>query len=78
MFKLTVAKIDEVLFQGKVDAVNCPGSEGELTIMTDHLPLITSLKKGGLKITIKEGEEKKIEIEKGLLEVGRKETIILV
>jgi len=76
--KLTISKIDKVLWEGEALSVTVPGTGGELTILTHHMPLITTLKAG--KITVRNPESKPEEfmIDSGFLEVGKDETVILV
>ena len=78
MFFLTIAKINETLFQGMVRSVNCPGIEGEMTVLPNHIPLVTILKSGEVRIKIDEDKEEKITIKKGILEISKKEVIILL
>lgn len=76
-FRLTIAKVNEQLFSGDALSVTIPGTEGELTILANHEPLITKLKKG--IITVQDGERKStFSIEKGLLETSNGQTTILV
>jgi len=75
---LTIAKIDEVIFQGEVKSVNCPGSEGEMVILPHHIPLITPLKEGEVRVKIDEEKEEKFNVQKGILEVSRDEVVILL
>ncbi len=77
-FYLTIAKIDKVIFSGKVISVNCPGTEGEMTILANHIPLITSLKEGKIRIRINEDEKKELKVKKGIMEVNKNEVIILL
>lgn len=76
--KLTISKIDKVLWEGEALSVTVPGTGGELTILAHHMPLITTLKAG--KVTVRKGESKPEEfiIDSGFLEVGKDETVILV
>ena len=76
--KLTISKIDKVLLSGEVESVTVPASGGEMTLLSHHMPLITTLKKG--TIVVKQKGEKDIEfaVESGFLEVGKTETVILV
>lgn len=76
--KLTISKIDKVLWSGDADSVTVPGAAGELTILAHHMPIITTLIAG--KITVKKGEgnAKEFTIDSGFLEVGKDETVILV
>jgi F-type H+-transporting ATPase subunit epsilon len=73
---LTIASVAEPLFHGEVTSVTAPGAVGELTILKGHLPLVTPLVKGIIKI--KGEEEKSFPIERGILEVSKGEVVILV
>jgi F-type H+-transporting ATPase subunit epsilon len=37
---------EKVLFSGDVDQVDLPGSEGDMGILADHAPLVTTLRPG--------------------------------
>jgi F-type H+-transporting ATPase subunit epsilon len=77
-FTLIISKVNESLFNGEAYSVTLPGSEGELTILAGHEPLITILKKG--TITIRHGNDEitKISVEKGLLETSNGQVTVLV
>jgi F-type H+-transporting ATPase subunit epsilon len=76
--KLTIAQIDKVLWSGGADSVTVPSTAGVLTILSHHMPLITTLKAGTIVVKHKEGESEEFPITSGFLEVGKKETVILV
>jgi len=77
MFPLTITKVNEVLFRGEALSLTVPGSEGEMTILKSHTSLLSSLKEG--LITVRgEGEPLHFKIEKGTIEVSKKEVIILI
>ncbi|OGZ05097.1 MAG: ATP synthase F1 subunit epsilon [Candidatus Lloydbacteria bacterium RIFCSPHIGHO2_01_FULL_49_22] len=76
--KLTIAKIDKILWSGEAESVSVPGTEGVMTILSHHMPLITTLEKGELRIKTKDGGMELIAIEQGMLEVNKEETVILV
>lgn len=48
---------DKMVFEGEVDIVILPGSEGEMGILPHHGPLLTSLKYGIITVRIGEREE---------------------
>ena len=77
MFPLVIATVDKVLFEGDVRFVTCPGREGELTVLRNHIPFITPLKKGTIRLK-EDVEERTFDIERGLLEVTRRGTTILL
>ncbi|MFA5747360.1 MAG: ATP synthase F1 subunit epsilon [Candidatus Paceibacterota bacterium] len=76
--KLNIISQKEIVFQKEVISATLPGLAGELTVLEEHVPLITPLKKG--KVTIRDMEDKEFifNIERGVLEVQPKETTVLV
>lgn len=78
MMKLTVAKVDEVLFKGEAASLWCTGAMGDLTILPHHAPLVTTLKAGFLKIVDSEGQETSIPVTDGVLEVADNEAIVIL
>ena len=72
-----VAKIDQVLFSGKADALHVPGSEGEMTILPHHSALISILRKG--KVSVRSAQkELTFDISEGILEVGQNRATVLL
>jgi F-type H+-transporting ATPase subunit epsilon len=59
---------DKVLFEGPVDIVVAPGSMGEMGILPNHSPLLTTLDYGILRIR-QEGREQAFTIAGGFMEV---------
>ncbi|RKY38409.1 MAG: ATP synthase F1 subunit epsilon [Candidatus Omnitrophota bacterium] len=76
-FALSVLKYNGAIFKGKAEMVVVPGIEGELGILAGHIPFIAILKKGTVKIKRKEGE-RRIEIERGFIKVGKEKVEVLV
>jgi F-type H+-transporting ATPase subunit epsilon len=54
-FQLDIVSLTKPAFSGKVDSVTIPGSEGEMTVLKNHLPLITPLVSG--EVVIRQGKE---------------------
>jgi F-type H+-transporting ATPase subunit epsilon len=59
---------DKMLFEGPVDIVVAPGTEGEMGILPHHSPLLTTLNYGILRVRF-QGEEQAFTIAGGVLEV---------
>lgn len=76
--KLTIAKVDEVLFKGEAASLSCKGALGDLTILPHHAPLVTPLIKGTLKVIDSDGKEIIFGITDGILEVGRNEVTVIL
>jgi F-type H+-transporting ATPase subunit epsilon len=59
---------DKLLFEGPADIVVAPGAEGEMGILPNHAPLLTTLEFGVLRVRY-EGDEQAFVIAGGFLEV---------
>ena len=67
---LVIAQVDANLFEGEAHSVTVPGTEGEMTILGSHMPLISTLKKGTITVRLSEDAvPRTFEIEGGVIEV---------
>ena len=66
----------KLLFSGDVESVVLPGTEGEMTILPQHSPLLTSLRPGVVVMTDAKGPQK-IFVRGGFAEVNPKGLIVL-
>ncbi len=67
--QLDVVSAEEKIFSGLVESIQVTGSEGELGILPGHIPLLTGIKPGMLRIVKQFGEEHLIYVAGGVLEV---------
>ena len=68
--KLQILTPDMVVFSGdNVSLVQLPGIDGSFEIMNDHAPLISVLKKGDIKVLIKDQAPQYFKINGGVIEV---------
>lgn len=74
--RLDIITAEKIVYSDEVSSVVAPGSAGQLGILPNHAPLLTSLKPGELKV-LKEGEESIIAVSGGFLEVLRNVVTIL-
>lgn len=65
------------LFSGEAELVSLPGIDGSLGLLNRHAPLITSLRKGILKVKKNNGETLSLEVNGGTVEVLNNKVIIL-
>jgi F-type H+-transporting ATPase subunit epsilon len=63
-----VVSVEALLFEGEADFVLATGADGELGILPNHAPLLTTLKPGPLRID-SEGKSEEIFVGGGFLEV---------
>ena len=68
--KLNIISLKGLEFEGDIISVNLKTTSGEITVLDDHLPLLTSLEGGQAVIIKKDGEKLNFNIESGFLEVG--------
>ena len=57
------------LASGQVTSVQIPGVEGDLTAMPGHMPLITTLRPGVLRVSSEDGDQDYV-VTGGLAEIG--------
>jgi F-type H+-transporting ATPase subunit epsilon len=75
--KVIVSKIDKVLFEGEAKELQVSGIDGDMTILPHHSALVTTLRKGKVRVRT-EGREESWEIEKGILEVADDTATVLL
>ena len=63
-----IASQDRLVYEGDADIIIAPGIEGEMGILPNHAPLLSTLKLGILKVRY-QGEEKAFTISGGVMEV---------
>lgn len=64
-----VVSAEEEIFSGVAKFVALPGQEGELGILPGHVPLITRIRPGAVRIQTEDGKEENVFVAGGILEV---------
>lgn len=75
-FRLEVITPDKEFFKEEVEMVILRGAEGDMGIMKNHIPLVTPLAIGKLRIKIN-GTYKEAAIASGFVNIQKDKTIIL-
>jgi len=75
-FRLDIVTAERTVFSEDVDSVTVPGVEGQLGILPHHIPLMTMLQSGELRV-MQEGNELFLAISGGFLEVRPDKVVIL-
>lgn len=73
---LEIVTPERLAFEGDVDAVICPGIEGELGVLPHHAPLLTTLGVGELRIRTG-GQEEYFAIAGGFLQVRPDKAVVM-
>lgn len=69
MLKLKIVSPERIEFDGEIESVLVPGSQGQFEILTDHAPIISTLDKGVVEYGLPKGEKVRLEILGGFVEV---------
>ena len=72
-----IVSAEQEIFSGEAEMVIAPGEAGELGIMPEHMPMLTRVKPGTLRIQ-KGGEEEIIYVSGGMMEVQPDRVTVLV
>jgi F-type H+-transporting ATPase subunit epsilon len=64
-----VVSAEEMIFSGLAEFVVLPGEAGELGILPGHMPLMTRIKPGAVRVKLPNDKEELIFVAGGLLEV---------
>ena len=67
--QVDVVSAEESIFSGPAKFVALPGEAGELGILPGHIPLITRIKPGAVRIEKTDGSEEFVFVAGGILEV---------
>ena len=75
--KFEIATPERVLMKEDILSVSVPTTSGEVTILPDHIPLISILKSGVLEIHLLNGDISLMSVSGGFLEVLKNKIVIL-
>lgn len=75
--QVEVVSAEESIFSGQAKFVALPGEAGELGILPGHVPLITRIKPGAVRIEKADGDEEFVFVAGGILEVQPKMVMVL-
>ncbi len=75
--KVEIITPESTLFEGDGTYVFLPGSDGSLGVLNNHAPLISSLKKGVVRVKDNSGKEHRFEVKGGTVEVFNNKVTIL-
>ena len=77
ILKFKIATPEKVVYEDEIYQVTIPTMSGEITVLPNHIPLVSILTAGELKIKDKDGEHP-IAVEGGFLEVRKNNEIIIL
>jgi F-type H+-transporting ATPase subunit epsilon len=69
MLKLKIVSPERIEFDGEVESILVPGSQGQFEILNDHAPIISTLDKGVVEYGLPKGQKVQLQILGGFVEV---------
>ena len=76
-FTLMVLTPEQTVFEGAVEYVEVPGSEGYLGVLADHAALVTGMTAGRLTVRKADGVTETYQVDGGFFEVsGNRATVL--
>jgi F-type H+-transporting ATPase subunit epsilon len=69
---IDVVSAEELIFSGEAKFVSLPGESGELGILPGHIPLITRIQPGPVRIEKTDGTDEFVFVAGGILEIQPK------
>ena len=88
--QLEIVSPEAQLFSGEIESITLPGASGSFQILNNHAPIVSTLKKGEIKLkgsfdndsaenlNVQNNKEASLEIQSGVIEMKKNKLIILV
>ena len=68
-FKFVISTPDGNLYEGDIVKISLRGTEGDLAVMANHIPFVTSVRPCECRVELEDGTEKLLSLDNGLLSV---------
>jgi F-type H+-transporting ATPase subunit epsilon len=75
--KIEIITPDQKVFDGEIRSVRVPGKKGSFQVLKDHTPVVSTLENGPVILVDQAGNEKRYEINGGVIEVKANKIILL-
>ena len=76
--RISIYSIQETLFEGEAEKLIANTSLGQITVLDNHLPLISDLKGSEIQIVDKEDKKSIINISSGFIEVRPNSEVVVL
>ena len=75
--KIEIITPDKKVYEGDIKSIRVPGRKGSFQVLKDHAPIISTLEDGTVIMVDQDNNEKRFQIDGGVIEV-KMNTIILL
>jgi len=76
-FKIEIISPEKIIFSGDAKMVVLPSYEGDMSVLKNHIPIITFLRPGIVKVQKKEGDFNDFFVQEGTVEYFNDNLVIL-
>tara|TARA_Y100000590_G_scaffold2671_1_gene3532 strand:- start:8399 stop:8794 length:396 start_codon:yes stop_codon:yes gene_type:complete len=76
-FKIEIISPEKLIFSGQVNMATLPSYEGDMSILKDHISIITFLRPGKITVEKNEGNYEKFFVEDGTVEFFSNNLVVL-
>lgn len=73
MLKVTLTNPNEVVYEGLAESLFLPGEYGEFEVLSFHCPIVSTLKKGAVRI-----DDRFFEIEHGIMKMDENNEVTIL
>lgn len=75
--KFQIVTLEKVVLEQLISQVTVPTVSGEITVLPDHIPLVSILRPGVIELKNEEGEIEIMSVSGGFIEILRHKVVIL-
>jgi F-type H+-transporting ATPase subunit epsilon len=76
-FRVRIISVEKELYSGEAQELKLPAAEGGMSVLANHAPTLSPLKKGTV-LLITDSREKKFEIEAGFADINENGATVMV
>jgi len=75
--KIEIITPDKKVYEGDIKSIRVPGRKGSFQVLKDHAPIISTLENGTVIMVDQDNNEKRFQIDGGVIEVKMNSIILL-
>lgn len=75
--KIEIITPDKKVYEGDIKSIRVPGRKGAFQVLKDHAPIISTLDNGTVIMVDQHNNEKRFDIDGGVIEVKMNKIILL-
>ena len=76
--KIEIITPEKKVYEGDIKSIRVPGRKGSFQVLKDHAPIISTLDNGTVIMVDQDNNEKRYDIDGGVIEVKMNKIILLV